>query len=149
MFWKNNSHNPSFPKNTAISKVNVNKYYSLYPRIFELLLCVVWQHFIWIILCAIWYINVVFQNYIRSDQISPSVVSDSLWPHESQHTRLPVHHQLPEFTETHVQEVCDAIQPSHPLSSLSPLVPNPSQHQSPFQWVNISYEGAKVLEFQL
>ena len=46
---------------------------------------------------------------------------------------LPVHHQLPEFTQTHVQRVSDAIQPSHPLSSPSPLAPNPSQHQSLFQ----------------
>ena len=49
---------------------------------------------------------------------------------------LPVHHQLPEFTETHVHGVSDAIQPSHPLSSPSPPAPNPSQHQSLFQWVN-------------
>ena len=46
---------------------------------------------------------------------------------------LPVQHQLPEFTETHVHQVSDAIQPSHPLSSPSPLAPNPSQHQSRFQ----------------
>ena len=46
---------------------------------------------------------------------------------------LPVHHQLPEFTQTHVHRVSDAIQPSHPLSSLSPPAPNPSQHQSLFQ----------------
>ena len=46
---------------------------------------------------------------------------------------LPVHHRLPEFTQTHVHRVSDAIQPSHPLSSPSPLAPNPSQHQSLFQ----------------
>ena len=46
---------------------------------------------------------------------------------------LPVHHQLPEFTQTHVHRVGDAIQPSHPLSSPSPPAPNPSQHQSLFQ----------------
>ena len=62
---------------------------------------------------------------------------------------LPVHHQLPEFTQTHVHQVGDAIQPSHPLSSPSPPTPNPSQHQSLFQWVNSSHEVAKVLEFQL
>ena len=62
---------------------------------------------------------------------------------------LPVHHQLPEFTQTHVHRVSDAIQPSHPLSSPSPPVSNPSQHQSLFQWVNSSHEVAKVLEFQL
>ena len=62
---------------------------------------------------------------------------------------LPVHHQLPEFTQTHVHRVSHAIQPSHPLSSPSPPAPNPSQHQSLFQWVNSSHQVAKVLEFQL
>ena len=62
---------------------------------------------------------------------------------------LPVHHQLPEFTQTHVHWVSDAIQPSHPLSSPSPPAHNPSQHQSLFQRVNSSHEVAKVLEFQL
>ena len=46
---------------------------------------------------------------------------------------LPVHHQLPESSQTHVHRVSDAIQPSHPLSSPSPPAPNPSQHQSLFQ----------------
>ena len=62
---------------------------------------------------------------------------------------LPVHHQLPELTQTHVYRVDDAIEPSHPLSSPSPPAPNPSQHQGIFQWVNSSHEVAKVLEFQL
>ena len=62
---------------------------------------------------------------------------------------LPVHHQLSEFTQTHVHWVSDAIQLSHPLSSPSPPAPNPSLHQSFFQWVNSSHEVAKVLEFQL
>ena len=62
---------------------------------------------------------------------------------------LPAHHQLPEFTQTHVHRVSDAIQPSHPLSSPSPPAPNPSQHHSLFQWVNSSHEVAQVLEFQL
>ena len=61
---------------------------------------------------------------------------------------LPVHHQLLELTQTHVR-VSDAIQPSHPLSSPSPLAPNPSQYQSLFQLVNSSHEVTKVLEFQL
>ena len=51
---------------------------------------------------------------------------------------LPVHHQLPEFTQAQVHWVSDAIQPSHPLSSPSPPAPNPSQHQSLFQWVSSS-----------
>ena len=46
---------------------------------------------------------------------------------------LPVHHHLPEFIQTHVHQVGDAILPSHPLSSPSPPAPNPSQHQSLFQ----------------
>ena len=46
---------------------------------------------------------------------------------------LPVHHQLPEFTQTHVHRVSDAIQPSHRLSSPSPPAPNPSQYQGLFQ----------------
>ena len=85
-----------------------------------------------------------------SVQFSRSVMSDSLRPHESCRTPgLPVHHQLPEFTQTHVHRVRDAIQPSHPLSYPSPPAPNPSQHQGLFQWLNSSHEVAKVLEFQL
>ena len=61
---------------------------------------------------------------------------------------LPVHHQLPEFTQTHVQWVSDAIQSSHPLSSPSPLAPNPSQHQS-FPMSQLFAWGVQVLEFQL
>ena len=62
---------------------------------------------------------------------------------------FPVHHQLLELTQTHVNHVGDAIQPSHPLSFPSPPVFNLSQHQSLFQWVSSSYQVAKVLEFQL
>ena len=57
-------------------------------------------------------------------------MSDSLRPHETQHTSLPVHHQLQEISQTHVHHVRDAIQPSHPLSSPSVPALNPSQHQS-------------------
>ena len=63
---------------------------------------------------------------------------------------LPIHHQLPESTQTHVHWVGDAIQPSHPLSSPSPPAPNLSQHQGLFKWVSSSHQvAAKVLEFQL
>ena len=62
---------------------------------------------------------------------------------------LPVHHQLPEFTQIHAHRIGDAIHQSHPLSSPSPPAPNPSQHQGLFQWVNSSHEVARVLEFQL
>ena len=59
---------------------------------------------------------------------------------------LPVHHQLPEFTQTHVHWVSDAIQPSHPLSFPSPPTFNLFQHQGLFQWVSSSHQVAKVLE---
>ena len=62
---------------------------------------------------------------------------------------LPVHHQLLEFTQTHVHWVGDAIQPSHPLLSPSPPAFNLSQHQGLFKWVSSSHQVAKVLEFQL
>ena len=62
---------------------------------------------------------------------------------------LPVHYQLPKFTQTDVHRVGDAIQPSHPLSSPSPPAFNPSQHQGLFQSVCSSHQVAKVLEFQL
>ena len=62
---------------------------------------------------------------------------------------LPVHQQLPEFTQTHVHWVSDAIQPSHPLLAPSPSAFNLSQHQSLFQWVSSLHQVAKLLEFQL
>ena len=62
---------------------------------------------------------------------------------------LPVHHHLPEFGQTHVRQVGDVIQPSHPLSSPSPPTFNLSQHQGLFQGVSSSHQVAKVLEFQL
>ena len=62
---------------------------------------------------------------------------------------LPVHHQLLEFTQTHVHWVGDAIQPSHPLLSPSPPAFNLSQHRGLFQWVSSLHQVAKVMEFQL
>ena len=85
-------------------------------------------------------------NQIRSvTQLCPTICN----PMNRSTPGLPVHHQLLEFTKTHVHQVSDAIQPSHPLSSPSPPAPNPSQHHSLFQRVNSSHEVAKVLEFQL
>ena len=84
-----------------------------------------------------------------SVKFSRWVVSDSLRLHGLQHASLPVHHQLPELTQTHVHWVGDAIQPSHPWSSTSPPAFNLSQHQGLFQWVSSSHPVAKVLEFQL
>ena len=81
--------------------------------------------------------------FLNSVQFSHSVTSDSLWPCGLQHARLP------EFTQTHVHWVADAIQPSHPLLSPSPLAFNLSQqHQGLFRWASSSHQVAKVLEFQ-
>ena len=62
---------------------------------------------------------------------------------------LPVHHQLPEFTQTHVHRVGDAIHPSHPLSPPSPPALNLFQHQGHLKWIRSLHEVAKLLEFQL
>ena len=69
-------------------------------------------------------------------------------PMECSTPGLPVHHQLPEFIQTHVHWVGDAIQPSHPLWSLSRPSFNLSQHQGLFKWVRSLHQVAKVLEFQ-
>ena len=105
------------------------------------------------IIAALWEVNhllsktaIVHSHQIRSVAQSCPTLCD---PMNHSTPGLPVHHQLREFTQTHVHRVSDAIQPSHPLSSPSPPAPNSSQHQSLFQWVNTLHEVAKVLEFQL
>ena len=70
-----------------------------------------------------------FSDQIRSVAQSCPTLCD---PMNRSTPGLPVHHQLPEFTQTHVHRVSDAIQPSHPLSSPSPPAPNPAQHQESF-----------------
>ena len=94
------------------------------------------------------YIFEDLKNYIQFSSVAQScpTLCD---PMNRSTPGLPVHHQLPEFTQIHVHRVGDAIQPSHPWSSPSPPAPNPSQHQSLFQWVSSLHQVAKVLEFQL
>ena len=70
-------------------------------------------------------------------------------PMNSSMPDIPVHHQLPEFIQTHVHWVDDVIKSSHPLSSPYPPAFNLSQHQGLFQWVRSLHQVAKVLEFQL
>ena len=93
--------------------------------------------------------NIYTYIYILSDQISRSVTSDSLRPHESQHARPP----CPSPTPGVHSDSRPSSQWCHPAisSSVVPIIscPNPSQHQSLFQWVNSLHEVAKVLEFQL
>ena len=83
-----------------------------------------------------------------SVQFSCSVVSNSCDSMNHSTPGLPVHHQLPESTQTHVHWVGDAIQSSHPLSSPSPPALDLYQHQGLFKWVSSSHQVAKELEFQ-
>ena len=86
---------------------------------------------------SIWWVS----DQIRSDQsLSRVRLCD---PMNRSMPGLPVHHQLPQFTQTHVHWVSDAIQPSHPLSSPSPLAPNPSQHQSLFPMSQLFTRGGQ------
>ena len=92
------------------------------------------------------------QNAVKPPPSFSSVAQSCLTlcdPMDCSRPGLPVHHQLPEFTQIHVHWVGDAIQPSHPLSSPSSPSLNLSQHQGLFQWVNSSHQVAKGLEFQL
>ena len=84
-----------------------------------------------------------------SVQFSRSVMLHSLWPMDCSTSGFPVHHQHPEFTQTQVHRVGDAIQPINPLLPPSPAVLNLSQHQGLFKWVSSSHQVTKVLEFQL
>ena len=80
------------------------------------------------------YCHPAYLTYMQSSvKFSYSVMSDSLWPKDCSTPGFPVHHQLQEFTQTHVHYIGDAIQPSHPLSSPSPPTFNFSQHQGLFK----------------
>ena len=93
-----------------------------------------------------WITSSAYKNYFSSIAQSCLTLCD---PMNHSTLGLPVHHQLPEFTQTHVHRVSDAMQPSHPRSSPSSPAPNPCQHQCLFRCVNSSHEVAKVLDFHL
>ena len=92
-------------------------------------------------------------TYIQFNSVQFSSVAQSCVtlcdPMDYSTPGLPVHHQLLEFTQTHVCWLSDAIQPSHPLSSPSPPTFNLPQHQGLFKWVSSLHQVAKVLEYQL
>ena len=108
---------------------------------------------------ALWrkLISSAFPDVTEQDEHSPSVQLSSVTQScpklcdamDCSTPGFPVHHQLLELVQSHVHQVSDPIQPSHSLSSLSPLAFNLSQHQGLFQWVSSSHQVAKVLEFQL
>ena len=88
-------------------------------------------------------------SFFYTAQFSRSVVSDTLWPHGLQRARLSCSSLIPKLAQTHILQVTDAIQPSHPLSSPSPPAFNLSQNRGFFKWNSSSHRVAKVLEFQL
>ena len=99
------------------------------------IICILWGFFLFFFFFFFFWVEKKCQaacihHQIRSVAQSCPTLCD---PMNHSTPGLPVHHHLPEFTQTHVHRVDDAIQPSHPLSSPSPLAPNPSQHQSLFQ----------------
>ena len=96
-------------------------------------------------LCTSPILSSLFYCLIQFSSVSQSLC-DSM---DCNMPSLPVHHQLPESTQTHVHWVGDAIQPSHLLSAPSPPVFSLSQHQGLFKWVSSSHQMAEVLEFQL
>ena len=82
-------------------------------------------------------------------ELIPIRSSQPSWEEVLKNLKGVCHHRHMRVSQTHTHQVGDATRPSHPLSSPSPPAPNPSQHQSLFQWVNSSREVAKVLKFQL
>ena len=98
-----------------------------------------------IIWCEVQFIFFLLHQFSSVTQLCPTLCG----PMDCRMPGLPVHHQLPVFTQTHVHRVSDAIHPSHPLSFPSPPAFNLSQHQGLFKWVSSSPQVAKVLEFQL
>ena len=102
--------------------------------------------------CSIFWMLIAIAGSLKCSVQCSSVTQScpTLWdPMVCSTPGFPVHHQLPEFTQTHIRWVNDAIHPSHPLSSPSPPTFNLSQHQDLFKWISSSQQVAKVLEFQL
>ena len=105
-----------------------------------------------IVICHLKKIRWPFRLWIRLENNNSSVAQSCLTicdPMDCSMPGLPVHHQLLEFTQTHVHWVGDAIQLSHPLLSPSPPAFNLSQHQGHLKWVSFSHQVARILEFQL
>ena len=112
----------------------------------------IWKDAIWLQVCSLKpYTPLPLGNnsfyLIGSVPFSPSVMSDSLWHHWLQHTRLPCPSPTPELPQNHVHWVSNAMQPSHPLLSPSPPAFNLSQHQGLFKWVSSSHQWPKYWSF--
>ena len=131
----------------------IHTYIYIYIYMYNVCMCVcvwVWdcEHEIGITSLSWSLLRTFFSDSVQFSSIAQScpTLCD---PIDSSMPGLPVHHQLLEFTQTHVHWAGDAIQPSHPLSSPSSPAFNLSQHQALFKWVSTLHQVAKVLEFQL
>ena len=127
---------------TRVTKSSIYKYYFSVSFPFT----VVYYRTVSTVPCAVRKVLVVYSFQFSSVAQSCPTLCD---PMNRSTPGLPVHHQLPEFTQTHVHRISDAIQSSHPLSSPSPPALKLSPHQGLFQRVNSSHQVAKILEFQL
>ena len=110
-------------------------------------LCVNCRKYQWISresVCLSWFV----EDAIYSVQFS-SVAQSCLTLCYPMDCSMPIHHQLPELAQTHVHQVSDPTEPSHPLLSPSPPAFDLSQHQGLFQWVSSLHPVAKILELQL
>ena len=103
-------------------------------------------HFFFLSFC--WVLRFLCIGSVQFSSVTQSYLT-LCYPMDCSTPGLPVYHQLPESTQTHVHWVVDAIQSSHPLPSPSPPALNLSQHQGLFKWVSSSHQVTKVLEFQL
>ena len=124
---------------STLKYITILQHFFLSKRV-SLLQC--WKYLVFIILCQLYFILVQFSSVAQSCLTLCDPMNCST-------PGLPVHHQLPQFIQTHVHWNSDAIQPSHPLSSPSPPAFNLSQHQGLLKWVSSSHQVAKGLEFQL
>ena len=105
---------------------------------------------VWKLLCFV--VKLYCELFLKalqfsSVQFSGWVGSDSLRPVDCSMPGFPVQHRLPELPQTHIHQVSDVVEPSHPLLSPSPPAFNLSQHQGLFQWVSSSHQVAKGLSF--
>ena len=125
-------------------KRKTSKIYLMHLMPLNCTLKVSWYMFITHRLYIYIYIYIYMYQFSSVAQSYPTLYD----PMDCSTPGLPVHHQLPELTKTHVHRESDANQPSPPLSSPSPPAFNLSQHQGLFKWVSSSHQVAKVLEFQ-
>ena len=127
----------SFSASLLLSFFLNSKFYSM----------LLFSEILWIIYNNLLKITCLLQKKVQFSSIAQSCLT-LCDPRKCSMSGFAVYHQFPELIQTHVHQVGDAIQPSHPLSSTSPPAFSLSQHQGLFKWVNSLHQVAKVLELQ-